>query len=86
MGHVPSSLFVAGLAVAIFVNCTGECRKEPKIRKMHRLYLARYFGGAVPKAPYIHPSSYVECTTMARKLTRDGNGAWWYCCNLGFKS
>jgi hypothetical protein len=85
-----SSLFVAGLAVAILSIAPASAEK-----RVASTTLTTTTGNCstttwptVSPVPCTKPSahSYVECATMVRKLGVEPSGAWWWCSNQGFKN
>jgi hypothetical protein len=85
-----SSLFVVGLAVAALSIAPANAEKRSTIP-----VIATTTGNCSTTTwptvspvqcakPYGH--SYVECTTLIRKLGVEPSGTWWWCSNQGYKN
>jgi len=79
------SLFVAGLAVAIWSIAPANAENK---------YLATTTGNCSTTSDIVSPvpctkpvaHNYVDCTERVRKNGARPSDAWWWCTNQGFKN
>jgi|GraSoi2013_100cm_1033763.scaffolds.fasta_scaffold25529_3 hypothetical protein len=83
-----TSLFVAGLAVAIWSIAPANAEKNENNQNHPKCSTTTWpVHSATPcLGPNFHPASYVECTTTATKMGWRASDAWWGCSNQGFKN
>jgi hypothetical protein len=74
-----SSLFVAGLAIAILSIAPANAEKN-KISKNNSDCAPSTCQGK------FKPASYAECMALGNKRAWDTNTAWLYCSNQGYKN
>jgi hypothetical protein len=74
-----SSLFVAGLAVAILSIAPANAERKKDNKNNSDCAPSNCQGK-------FKPTSYAECMALGNKRSWDANTASWYCSNQGFKN